>query len=125
MVAWYRTDLRATKFPDWAAPMCPPTRLVLLRCCSQCCILSKYTGTQCAHGTFWDQTCVAAAVRSFCAPACSFALVILILLSGFALKPQDIHPWWIWMYWASPITVSNGVEAWCMDCRGGRGLHTA
>jgi hypothetical protein len=36
----------------------------------------------------------------------SFALVLLILLGGFALKRPDIHPWWIWMYWASPITVS-------------------
>jgi hypothetical protein len=36
----------------------------------------------------------------------SFVLVLLILLSGFALKRPDIHPWWIWVYWASPITVS-------------------
>lgn len=38
--------------------------------------------------------------------ACSFILVLLILLSGFALKRPDVHPWWIWVYWASPITVS-------------------
>lgn len=36
-----------------------------------------------------------------------FALVLLILLGGFALKREDIHPWWIWLYWASPITVSS------------------
>jgi hypothetical protein len=29
------------------------------------------------------------------AVACSFALVLLILLSGFALKRPDIHPWWV------------------------------
>ncbi|KAF6262511.1 ATP-binding cassette transporter [Scenedesmus sp. NREL 46B-D3] len=34
----------------------------------------------------------------------SFALVLLILLGGFALKRPDIHPWWIWMFWVSPIT---------------------
>lgn len=34
-------------------------------------------------------------------------LVLLILLSGFALKQPDIHPWWIWVYYASPITVSR------------------
>eukprot|EP00879_Flechtneria_rotunda_P006755 GHRR01007099.1.p1 GENE.GHRR01007099.1~~GHRR01007099.1.p1 ORF type:complete len:1177 (+),score=387.98 GHRR01007099.1:1343-4873(+) len=34
----------------------------------------------------------------------SFVLVLLILLGGFALKYQDIHPWWIWMFWVSPIT---------------------
>ncbi len=27
----------------------------------------------------------------------SFVLVLLILLSGFALKRPDIHPWWIWV----------------------------
>lgn len=36
----------------------------------------------------------------------SFILVLLILLSGFAMKRPDIHPWWVWVYWASPITVS-------------------
>ncbi|KAF6262509.1 ATP-binding cassette transporter [Scenedesmus sp. NREL 46B-D3] len=46
----------------------------------------------------------------------SFALVLLILLGGFALKRPDIHPWWIWMYWASPITVSNAA-ALCNICR--------
>jgi ABC-type multidrug transport system permease subunit len=43
-----------------------------------------------------------------CRPACSFILVLLILLSGFALKRPDIHPWWIWVYWMNPITVGVG-----------------
>ncbi|KAF6261001.1 ATP-binding cassette transporter [Scenedesmus sp. NREL 46B-D3] len=34
----------------------------------------------------------------------SLAMVLLILLGGFALKRPDVHPWWIWMFWASPIT---------------------
>uniref|UniRef100_A0A383WGZ5 ABC transporter domain-containing protein n=1 Tax=Tetradesmus obliquus TaxID=3088 RepID=A0A383WGZ5_TETOB len=41
----------------------------------------------------------------------SFALVLLILLGGFALKRPDIHPWWIWMYWASPITYATNALA--------------
>jgi hypothetical protein len=39
----------------------------------------------------------------------SFALMAVVLLSGFIIPTTEIHPWWIWGYWASPL--AYGVRA--------------
>ncbi|ELR10948.1 ABC2 type transporter superfamily protein [Acanthamoeba castellanii str. Neff] len=31
-------------------------------------------------------------------------LAFLLLFAGFIIPRTDIHPWWIWMYWANPTT---------------------
>uniref|UniRef100_A0ACD5VXW8 Uncharacterized protein n=1 Tax=Avena sativa TaxID=4498 RepID=A0ACD5VXW8_AVESA len=33
----------------------------------------------------------------------SFALLVLLVLSGFILSHHDVKKWWIWGYWASPL----------------------
>ncbi|CAK9229936.1 unnamed protein product [Sphagnum troendelagicum] len=37
----------------------------------------------------------------------SFALLVVFLLGGFVLARQDIHPWWIWGYWISPLSYAQ------------------
>lgn len=32
-----------------------------------------------------------------------FALLVVFILGGFILARLDIHPWWIWGYWISPL----------------------
>jgi hypothetical protein len=45
----------------------------------------------------------------------SFILVLLILLSGFALKRPDIHPWWIWVSTAMKSDRVSGLsDAWAV-----------
>lgn len=40
----------------------------------------------------------------------SFALIVLLVLGGFALSRNNIGNWWIWGYWASPLMYAqNGV----------------
>ena len=29
---------------------------------------------------------------------------VLLLLGGFLLPRSDIKPWWIWFYWANPLS---------------------
>ena len=31
-------------------------------------------------------------------------LLVLILLSGFCIMRPSIPGWWIWMYWANPMS---------------------
>uniref|UniRef100_A0A0E0LUI1 ABC transporter domain-containing protein n=1 Tax=Oryza punctata TaxID=4537 RepID=A0A0E0LUI1_ORYPU len=33
----------------------------------------------------------------------SFALLVLLVLSGFVLSHHDVKKWWIWGYWISPL----------------------
>ncbi|CAM0876435.1 unnamed protein product [Alopecurus aequalis] len=33
----------------------------------------------------------------------SFALLVLLVLSGFVLSHHDVKKWWIWGYWMSPL----------------------
>ena len=33
----------------------------------------------------------------------SFSLLIIFVLGGFIIAKRDIHPWWIWAYWISPL----------------------
>uniref|UniRef100_A0ACD5VEC7 Uncharacterized protein n=1 Tax=Avena sativa TaxID=4498 RepID=A0ACD5VEC7_AVESA len=33
----------------------------------------------------------------------SFALLVLLVLSGFVLSHNNVKKWWIWGYWASPL----------------------
>jgi ABC-type multidrug transport system ATPase subunit/ABC-type multidrug transport system permease subunit len=33
----------------------------------------------------------------------SFALLVLLVMSGFILSHPDVKKWWIWGYWASPL----------------------
>lgn len=33
----------------------------------------------------------------------SFSLLIVFVLGGFIIAKRDIHPWWIWAYWISPL----------------------
>ncbi|CAM6122577.1 unnamed protein product [Calypogeia fissa] len=33
----------------------------------------------------------------------SFALLITLILGGFVVSKDSIHPWWIWGYWISPL----------------------
>ncbi|KAJ7522660.1 hypothetical protein O6H91_18G021400 [Diphasiastrum complanatum] len=33
----------------------------------------------------------------------AFALLICFVLGGFIVDREDIHPWWIWGYWSSPM----------------------
>jgi ABC-type multidrug transport system permease subunit len=41
----------------------------------------------------------------------SFALLVVFLLGGFILARQDIHPWWIWGYWISPLSYAQNAIA--------------
>ncbi|XP_024516623.1 ABC transporter G family member 31 [Selaginella moellendorffii] len=41
----------------------------------------------------------------------SFALLIVFLLGGFIIARNDIHPWWIWGYWLSPLSYSQNAIA--------------
>jgi ABC-type multidrug transport system ATPase subunit/ABC-type multidrug transport system permease subunit len=33
----------------------------------------------------------------------AFAMLVLFALGGFLLSREDVKPWWIWGYWASPM----------------------
>ncbi|XP_023512684.1 pleiotropic drug resistance protein 1-like [Cucurbita pepo subsp. pepo] len=33
----------------------------------------------------------------------SFALLTVLVLGGFIIARENIHPWWIWGYWISPM----------------------
>ncbi|KAK1608012.1 hypothetical protein QYE76_031685 [Lolium multiflorum] len=33
----------------------------------------------------------------------SFALLVLLVMSGFVLSHHDVKKWWIWGYWTSPL----------------------
>ncbi|KAL0536436.1 hypothetical protein IC582_025385 [Cucumis melo] len=40
----------------------------------------------------------------------SFALLTVLVLGGFVLARDDVHPWWIWGYWTSPMMYAqNGI----------------
>ncbi|KAG8087193.1 hypothetical protein GUJ93_ZPchr0010g8360 [Zizania palustris] len=40
----------------------------------------------------------------------SFALLVLLVLSGFILSHHDVKKWWIWGYWISPLQYAmNGI----------------
>lgn len=41
----------------------------------------------------------------------SFALMILFVLGGFVISKDDIHKWWIWAYWLSPMTYGQNALA--------------
>ncbi|GAX74480.1 hypothetical protein CEUSTIGMA_g1929.t1 [Chlamydomonas eustigma] len=37
----------------------------------------------------------------------NLAVILQMILSGFVMTKNTIHPWWIWMYWASPLTYAQ------------------
>ncbi|KAJ7297517.1 hypothetical protein O6H91_Y051600 [Diphasiastrum complanatum] len=41
----------------------------------------------------------------------SFALLILFILGGFVVSRDNIHPWWIWGYWISPLMYGQNALA--------------
>jgi ABC-type multidrug transport system permease subunit len=42
----------------------------------------------------------------------STALVVLLLLAGFILNKNHIHPWWIWLFWWVPLHKNVGRCGW-------------
>jgi len=36
-----------------------------------------------------------------------FVLLIIFIFGGFVIRRNDIKPWWIWGYWASPMMYSQ------------------
>ncbi|WCJ30205.1 ABC transporter G family member 39 [Euphorbia peplus] len=41
----------------------------------------------------------------------SFALLAITVLGGFILSRDDVHKWWLWGYWASPLMyVQNAIS---------------
>ena len=40
----------------------------------------------------------------------SFSLLIVFVLGGFIIAKRDIHPWWIWAYWISPLRHACGLR---------------
>ncbi|KAH9560799.1 hypothetical protein CY35_06G126700 [Sphagnum magellanicum] len=40
-----------------------------------------------------------------------FAVLVVFILGGFILARPDIHPWWIWGYWISPLTYAQNAIA--------------
>ncbi|KAF3779754.1 ABC transporter G family member 45 [Nymphaea thermarum] len=38
-------------------------------------------------------------------------LVTVLVLGGFVISKDDIHPWWIWGFWASPATYAQNAIA--------------
>ncbi|XP_024402862.1 ABC transporter G family member 31 isoform X2 [Physcomitrium patens] len=41
----------------------------------------------------------------------SFALCVVFVLGGFVLSKDNIHPWWIWGYWISPLSYAQNAIA--------------
>ncbi|XP_022148619.1 pleiotropic drug resistance protein 1-like [Momordica charantia] len=41
----------------------------------------------------------------------SFALLTVLVLGGFVLARGDVHPWWIWGYWISPMMYAQNALA--------------
>ncbi|XP_059077764.1 pleiotropic drug resistance protein 1 [Cryptomeria japonica] len=41
----------------------------------------------------------------------TFALLIVLVLGGFIVSRDDIKPWWIWGYWASPLMYAQNAIA--------------
>uniref|UniRef100_A0A7I4DSN0 ABC transporter domain-containing protein n=1 Tax=Physcomitrium patens TaxID=3218 RepID=A0A7I4DSN0_PHYPA len=37
----------------------------------------------------------------------TFLLLIIFMLGGFILPRSEIHPWWIWGYWISPLNYAQ------------------
>ncbi|KAF3785998.1 ABC transporter G family member 45 [Nymphaea thermarum] len=54
-------------------------------------------------------------------------LVTVLVLGGFVISKDDIHPWWIWGFWASPATYAQNAiavnefldERWSMSLESG------
>ncbi|XP_024532454.1 pleiotropic drug resistance protein 1 isoform X2 [Selaginella moellendorffii] len=41
----------------------------------------------------------------------AFAILVIICLGGFVISREDIHPWWIWGYWTSPLMYGQNAIA--------------
>ncbi|KAJ7568866.1 hypothetical protein O6H91_01G050900 [Diphasiastrum complanatum] len=41
----------------------------------------------------------------------TFALLIIFVLGGFVVSRDNIHPWWIWGYWISPMMYGQNAIA--------------
>ncbi|XP_010273226.1 PREDICTED: pleiotropic drug resistance protein 1-like [Nelumbo nucifera] len=41
----------------------------------------------------------------------AFALLIIFILGGFVVSREDIHKWWLWGYWASPLMYAQNAIA--------------
>eukprot|EP00850_Spirogloea_muscicola_P018226 SM000165S02187 [mRNA] locus=s165:830:10558:+ [translate_table: standard] len=40
-----------------------------------------------------------------------FGLLVVLIMGGFVLAKPDIHPWWIWGYWCSPLSYAQNALA--------------
>ncbi|XP_068652846.1 ABC transporter G family member 39-like [Aristolochia californica] len=41
----------------------------------------------------------------------AFALLVIFVLGGFVVSREDIHSWWIWGYWVSPLMYGQNAIA--------------
>ncbi|XP_077242370.1 pleiotropic drug resistance protein 1-like [Tasmannia lanceolata] len=41
----------------------------------------------------------------------AFALLVIFVLGGFIVSREDIHSWWLWGYWASPLMYAQNAIA--------------
>ncbi|KAG0616226.1 hypothetical protein M758_5G099800 [Ceratodon purpureus] len=41
----------------------------------------------------------------------SFAIIVVFVLGGFIISRENIHPWWIWGFWISPLTYAQNAIA--------------
>ncbi|KAJ7531928.1 hypothetical protein O6H91_14G065000 [Diphasiastrum complanatum] len=41
----------------------------------------------------------------------SFALLVVFVLGGFIVSRDNVHPWWIWGYWISPMMYAQNALA--------------
>lgn len=41
----------------------------------------------------------------------SFAIIVVFVLGGFIISRENIHPWWIWGFWISPLSYAQNAIA--------------
>ncbi|KAJ7546115.1 hypothetical protein O6H91_08G025200 [Diphasiastrum complanatum] len=41
----------------------------------------------------------------------TFSLLVLFVLGGFIISRDNIHPWWIWGYWISPLMYGQNANS--------------
>jgi ABC-type multidrug transport system permease subunit len=37
----------------------------------------------------------------------AFGLIVVVTLGGFIVSRKNVHPWWIWGYWLSPLSYAQ------------------
>lgn len=41
----------------------------------------------------------------------AFAIIVVFVLGGFIISRENIHPWWIWGFWISPLSYAQNAIA--------------